>query len=322
MQNRRSRACRAVLATALALALAFPAAAAGRSVVADLHVEAGDRPLAAGSFVTDTARIQTDQRPGCDGSGNVATIQGPTALGLLAHASRVNGRLRPFGVSDEFDFGLFVCGVGDFVGSDTSFWLYKVDHVAPEVGGDQFRVSRGDDVLWYFQDTTTGTNTGDELVLEAPARARSGQPFEVTVWAYDAAGNRTAAADASVSGATVQRTDDEGKATIVSARTGEIRLRAERGSDIPSAPLEVCLGERLRDCPATRGERIQGTSRGDRIRATGGPDVVLGRGGADRISVRGGGRDRVRCGSGRDRVSADRRDRVSRDCEVVRRPRR
>src|ERR671915_391031 len=47
-----------------------------------------------------------------------------------------------------------VCGVGDFESSDSAFWLYKVDHVAPEVGGDQFPIDRShDEVLWYFQNT-------------------------------------------------------------------------------------------------------------------------------------------------------------------------
>ncbi len=42
--------------------------------------------------------------------------------------------------------------------------------------------------------------------------------------------------------------------------------------------------------------------------------------GADRILALNGRRDVIRCGSGRDDVSADRFDRVSRDCERVRRP--
>ncbi|MGH2783561.1 MAG: hypothetical protein ACRDLA_19535, partial [Thermoleophilaceae bacterium] len=256
---------RALLGTAgAALALAFPATAAARPVVADLHVEAGDRALTASSFVTDTTRIQTDERRACGGSGDVARLRGPTALGLLAHAAGARRSLRPLGVSDQFDFGLFVCGVGDFVGDDQRFWLFKVDHRESQVGGDQFRLKPGDDVLWYFVDSERNLNTGDELVLDAPARARSGEPFDVTVWAYDGEGNRTPAADALVYGPTVQRTDAEGKATFVSNRRGDVRLRAERGADIPSAPLAVCLNDRLRECPARRGKRIHGRNRGDR----------------------------------------------------------
>jgi hypothetical protein len=46
---------------------------------------------------------------------------------------------------------------------------------------------------------------------------------------------------------------------------------------------------------------------------------VLAGGGGDVVNVRRGNVDRVRCGSGRDLVRAGRRDRVARDCEVVRR---
>jgi RTX calcium-binding nonapeptide repeat (4 copies) len=308
---------RALAATAAVFAVASPGAA--QAVVSGLRVEAGDRSLAAASFVNGTARIKTDDRAGCGGSGDTATLRGATALGLVSYAAHARGGLRPFRVSDEFSFGLFVCGIGDFAGSDSAFWLYKVDHRAPDVGGDQFALDGGEEVLWYFQDTARNVNTGDELVLEAPARARPGEPFGITVWVYDAQGNRSPAADAQVTGESVQRTDANGRARIVADSPGDLRLRATRGPDIPSAALDVCLADELSDCPARRGERILGTSRGDRIAGTRGADTVLARGGADRVRVLGGGRDVVRCGRGRDRVTADRHDSVARDCERVRR---
>jgi len=93
------------------------------------------------------------------------------------------------------------------------------------------------------------------------------------------------------------------------------------------------------------GERLRGTASADAIVALGGSDVAVGLGGDDcllghsgrdrllggagadllkggpgRDVLRGGaGRDVVRCGPGRDRVVAERRDRVARDCERVRR---
>jgi hypothetical protein len=63
---------------------------------------------------------------------------------------------------------------------------------------------------------------------------------------------------------------------------------------------------------------VQGTERADFLRGTDGADRVLARGGNDRIAVEyDGGRDVVACGPGRDVVSADRRDRIASDCEVV-----
>lgn len=72
---------------------------------------------------------------------------------------------------------------------------------------------------------------------------------------------------------------------------------------------------------------ITGTDRAERLRGTRGADLILGRGGRDvvdagrgndRVAVQyDGARDVVRCGPGRDVVTADRLDRVERDCEVV-----
>jgi hypothetical protein len=55
------------------------------------------------------------------------------------------------------------------------------------------------------------------------------------------------------------------------------------------------------------------------IRPRGGKDGVKAGAGADLIVVNGGGRDRVFCGGGKDTVVADRKDRVAKSCEKVRR---
>lgn len=62
-----------------------------------------------------------------------------------------------------------------------------------------------------------------------------------------------------------------------------------------------------------------GTGGDDLIAGSALDDTVLAGSGADSVDVRGGGLDTVDCGSGRDTVVADRRDRIARDCERVRR---
>ena len=302
-------------AAVLACACLAPALAQAAPVTSQLRAEAATRPLAVGSFVTDTTSVQTDRSGSCGGSGKTATMRGPTALGLVASGGSVFAGVRPLRVSDKFGFGLFVCGIGAFTGDANAFWLYKVDHVAPEVGAEQFALKGGEQVLWYFSDTSRNVNTGDELELAAPARARPGRPFQVTVYAYDSAGKRTPAAKARVFGAAVQTTDANGRATISTAREGALRLRAVRGPDVPSAPLRVCVRAVLSRCPVVRGQRIYGTAAGDRIQGTAGPDVIEARDGNDRIDVRDTGRDRVRCGRGFDSVVGTLDDRFARDCE-------
>ena len=307
----------AIVACALAATAAGPAAAA--TVPAELRVEAaGGLDLTHGwTYFSDTTTLATDRREGCNGSGRRHVLEGPTALGILEYARRHNGRLDPLRVSDQFEFGLLVCGIGESASSATRFWTYKVNHVAPEVAAEQYTLKPGDEVLWTFQDTETGENTGNELELVAPGTVELGEPFEVAVNQYDFAGTKSPAAGvqvASPGGPVV--TDEQGRATLtLDGDAPTAILRATRGTDVPSQPIRVCVGP----CPSIAQKRYFGTGARDVIRA--GEDFaerVHGAGGDDRIDVRGDeSSDRVRCGSGRDRVFADAADRVARDCERV-----
>jgi hypothetical protein len=308
-------------AAACALALASGASAWAKPIPVDVRVEAANsRVLTSDRYLTDTTSVRTETAQDCGGSGATKSVAGATALGALVDAGRVNSRVSPVGVSDEFSFGLLVCSVGgDFAAGDSSFWLYKVDHVAPEVGADAFTVKPGDDVLWYFSDTTKNQNTGDELRLVAPTSAERGEEFVVKVGGYDAAGTSRPVEGATVRGGSETAvTDSGGIARLAVDRNATVTLRATLDPNVPSQPVKVCVNARLSKCAAP-GQRIYGSDRGELIRGTKGSDLVLAQAGADRIAVRRGGRDRVRCGKGRDVVTAGRLDRVARDCEVVRR---
>lgn len=302
--------------------LAAPAAAGAVDVTADVRVEAAGKVLAPGyGHVTRAGTTTTDTSSGCDGSGRAATFTGPTPLGALTSAAAVHPAVKPARVSDKFSFGLLVCGVGDFRSSDSAFWLYKVNHVSPEVGGEAFPVKANDEVLWYFQDTAAGQNVGDELALEAPARARPGEPVDVSVYAYSFAGRRSPAAGATVlarGGATTTASAD-GRATVTFRDEGYTWVRAGRGGDIPSGLVRVCVARELDRCASVRGKRLFGTEAADSVLGTAGRDVVRVLDGNDVVDVRGGERDRVSCGGGSDLVRADRSDRVAADCERVRR---
>ena len=73
-------------------------------------------------------------------------------------------------------------------------------------------------------------------------------------------------------------------------------------------------------------KRIIGTSKANVLRGTPKPDFIDGRAGNDLLYgfagndrlIGGAGADRIFCGRGRDTVSADPRDNVASDCEVVR----
>jgi len=316
------RSARRAAATAGCLTIALLAApGAAGAVTVNLHVEAGGKALAGGTGqVTRTLSAKTTKSSACHGSGKPVTLNGPTSLGALAAAQNWQRGLAPVGISDEFSFGLFVCSVDGFFGSSDAFWLYKVNHVSPEIGGDAYRNRTGDDVLWFFQNTETGQNTGDELVVEAPARARPGEPVDVAVSAYSFDGKRRPAAGATVAAkrSSSVTTDASGHARVSFGGQGYLWVRAARGFDVPSSLVRVCVRSNVSRCAPSRGQRIYGTELGDRIRGTSGRDVVNGGAGDDVINVRRGRTDRVFCGRGVDLVRASRKDRVADDCEEVR----
>lgn len=70
-----------------------------------------------------------------------------------------------------------------------------------------------------------------------------------------------------------------------------------------------------------RADVLCGAGGSDRLTGGGGADVFRAGAGNDVVLARDGVIDAVACGPGRDTVTADRRDRVNRDCERVRRPR-
>jgi hypothetical protein len=312
---------RPVLSAAATVCCAFAVAApAAASISVDLRVEgANRRALTADRYLTETTSITTaKQPPDCNGTGATKDLAGPTALGTLVDGALVNSRLDPLLVSDQFSFGLIVCGVGgDNASGSSSFWLYKVNHVSPEVGGDAFTVKPDDDVLWFFSDGTH--NTGDELALTAPRSALRGSQFPVVVSAYDFAGVVHQVAGAHVTGGAQDVvTDAEGTAQVTVNRSGTTKLRATLDPNVPSAPTNVCVSDRLSTCSGGVAGNIWGSRRGERIAGRRGRDFVRAGGGNDRIAVRRGAVDRVRCGRGRDTVLAGARDRVGRDCERVR----
>src|SRR5919108_4032271 len=103
--------------------------------------------LANQSQVTGDVTIKTDPNATCfgppGGSGNNVNVPGPSALGIVKDAGLA------LSVTDQFSFGLGVCGIGGFSfhQGDSAFWYLKVNHVGAQVGGDQYILRAGDQVL-------------------------------------------------------------------------------------------------------------------------------------------------------------------------------
>jgi hypothetical protein len=313
---------RLALACVFACAL-LPATASARSVGADLRVEATNGTVLADVIqYTSPANVKADPNAKCfqggtGGSGKRVKVPNPTALGLLADALRNVAALRPLSITDEFSFGLGLCGIGGVEPKNNDqFWYLKRNHVGSQVGGDQLKVHDGDQILWYL---APGFPVGDELALKLPARAKPGTPVTATVVGYGDHGKRVPVKGAKLPFAQGP-TDASGHATLAFPNAGTERVQAKHTGDIPSNVVTVCVKADLSKCPAREGRRIFGSPGPDRIRTPSGSDRIAARGGDDRIALKAGGADRVNCGPGSDVVVArqgDRDDRIGRSCEKV-----
>src|SRR2546423_2819546 len=305
----------------LLLSLSAAGSALAGTTTAHLRVvNTAGATLADQSQVTGDVSIQTDPGAKCfgppGGSGNSVNVPGPSALGIVKDASASDPALRPLSVTDQFGFGLGVCGIGGFTFNqgDSAFWYLKVNHVGAQVGGDQYLLNPGDGVLWYL---SPGFPPPNELQLIAPTTARSGMPFKVTVYSYSDSGVRSTVAGALVTGAD-EPTAADGTASVAVTRT--LSLQALHGADIPSnQAIVACIPSTQSACgPAQRVARhkIIGTNHADSIKGSPAPDLVRARGGVDHVNTRGGLSDVVNCGRGRDVAIVDSTD-ITRRCEKV-----
>jgi hypothetical protein len=231
---------------ALSMALTMTAGASAAGFKAELRVVgSGGKVLVEKPIATATTKIKTSPRANCfgagsGGSGDPVSISGNTAMGLLARASKMVAALSPLLISDHFDFGLALCGIGSSVAKGTASWYLKVNHSSLEVGGDAAVIHPGDEVLW---DLAPSFPYPDELVLEGPSKARTGMPFEVRVLSYDEKGKSKPAQGVKVTGAGAP-TGADGRTTVTLSRPAKLIARA--AGEIPSAREPVCIGGK---CP-------------------------------------------------------------------------
>lgn len=240
----------AVCALALSLTFAFAALAAAKGPLAELRVVgAGGKVLAEKPVPMTAVSVKTSPKatcfgPGSGGSGDAVQLKGNTAMGLLASGAKTIASLRPLLISDSFDFGLALCGIGSSVAKGSSSWYLKVNHESLEVGGDVAKIKPGDEVLYALAKTEAPDYAyPDELALTAPASVKAGMSFTVRVWAYDGKGKRTPQAGAKVTGAAAP-TEADGRTTVTLRKPA--KLIARTGTEIPSAREPVCVGGK---CP-------------------------------------------------------------------------
>ena len=230
----------AVCVLALMFLVSTTALAVGKGTRADLRVVgSGGKVLTEQTLQTSTTKVPTSPKATClgkgtGGSGKAVSVKGPTPIGLLAQAAKETSSLKPLLITDAFDFGLGICGVGGYSATRQESWYLKVNHKNPGLSGDAVKLKKDDEVLWAL----AGFPYPNELSLVAPAEAQAGVPFEVTVYSYNDKGKRKPASGATLTGA-AGPTGADGRATVTV--TGPSTLVARHGKDIPSNGVAVCV---------------------------------------------------------------------------------
>jgi hypothetical protein len=234
------------------MTLAVTAGAWAKGPFAELRVVgSGGKVLTERPAPMVAASVKTSPKATCfgsgtGGSGDTVQLKGNTAMGLLASGAKMIASLRPLLISDSFDFGLALCGIGSSVakaGAGTS-WYLKVNHKALEVGGEVAKIKPGDEVLWALVETEAPDDAyPDDLALSAPDSVKPGATFTVRVWAYDGKGKATPQAGAKVTGASGP-TGADGRTTVTLSKPAKLIARAS--GEIPSAREPVCVGGK---CP-------------------------------------------------------------------------
>ncbi len=269
------------------------------------------------------------------GSGAEFSYEKPNVLSLLATAGRTTPTCDPVSLTDEFGFGLGICGIGGVEArAGESFWYFKANHEEASVGADQLEIRGGDEILLYLAPDAFPAPNPAELELTAPPRATVGEPFPVAVVEHKCVTESSPpfattcetspAAGVSIGGGdAVATTGADGTAQISVASAGRAKIVATRGTDIPSETLATCVSAVIDDCPAALGKRVVGSPQADAIKGTAGSDSIRSRGGDDSVDLRKGGLDQVNCGKGRDTVRIKRADgdsiQVRGSCERIRR---
>ena len=269
-----------------------------------------DGPPFVGYRVDVAARVETDADR--DGFGDDSQDNCPTSA---ASQGACPGVVLPAFAGCP---GLAANVIRGTRGANTITGTLRSDRIFSDGGNDDVDSSEGGDCIDFGSGDDRGqSGSGEDLLVGGSGRDRL-------------AGN--AGNDRLRGGADGDRLNGGFDDDRLNGDSGNDRIQGERGRDVTSggsgADVISAGSSRDRASGGSGGDSIsgnsgddllEGNSGNDRINGNTGKDRISGGGGSDRISARDGQRDRISCGRGTDRVVADRRDRVARDCERVRR---
>ncbi len=235
---------RTVVATAasLAVSLALCSSALAVPVSVHLRVEGTAATLFDGNVSTDATTISAPDAPAqgkppgpakahpCDvkhngSNGGYGGSYGTPTAALYAATSAQGFNAYWYPSLNDF----FINGIGS---DNTGNWTYAVNFTTAGVGGCQFQLAPGSDVLW----AANGGSAAHLLKVDGPDNADVGSP---TVFRVTDGQNGQPVSGVAVANAT---SDASGNATVTFSSRGTQTLKASRDSDsVRSAGLGVCV---------------------------------------------------------------------------------
>src|SRR3954452_8449986 len=216
----------AVLAAVLACAPAFAA-----PTKVNVRVEGAKKTIFEGAVTTDAHPVTGDNTGPhkCDGTnGGANPTPGPTVTGALDNASTKAG----FSWDGSFDPSFedfLVSRIGPDTQTSSKFWGNAVNGQPLQVGGCQFQVKRGQEVLWAYD----MFGKKHILLLRGFRKVRAGKRYAVKVKDGQ---NGKPVAGAKVGGKT---TNKKGIARLRFKKPGVKRLKARRSDSVRSNQLRV-----------------------------------------------------------------------------------
>jgi hypothetical protein len=217
------------LAVLTAMLACAPAYAAPANV--KLRVEGATKTIFEGTVRTNGEQVTGDESgpQKCDGTnGGANATPGPTATGALAAASEAGSFSWVGSYSTSFE-DFVVNQIGPDQATSEQFWGVAVNGADLQVGGCQYQVKTGDEVLWAY-DLFSKKNI---LQLSGAKKTRVGKLYRVKV--------RDGRTGKAVSGATVggRKTNAGGIAKLRFTSRGAKRLKATRADSVRSNQLRV-----------------------------------------------------------------------------------
>jgi hypothetical protein len=128
-------------------------------------------------------------------------------------------------------------------GNNEEYWGYAVNYTTAGVGGCQFQLAPGSEVLWaynYFNLShllsftgPTSANVGSSITLHV-VDGQTGAPIAGAAIGEDVAGVTTTITGSSV-------TNAEGNVTVTFAHAGTVKLKATQSESVRSNAISVCV---------------------------------------------------------------------------------